>query len=257
VNSLRAYKAFLIFSALLAGAAAAAGCGGSSSRTAGDDDPAGAGGDAGSGAQGGSSNGGTGVGGSSVGGSNVGGSSVGGSSVGGSSVGGMETGGSSTGGMSTGGMSTGGMSTGGVAGTSGGAAGAGGVCSLPIVSGNCNAYFQGFGFSTTDGNCQPFVYGGCGGNDNRFGTLAECEATCGGSLSVCPPRAPHRLDCSAEGRVCTYDLENCLCAPTITGLCSKLDSTCTLFDGGVSPIIGAGWQKCSCTNGAWVCELGG
>jgi hypothetical protein len=238
VNSLRAHKAFLIFSALLAGAAAAAGCGGSSSRNVDDGDQAGAGADAGagSGGQGGSSNGG-----SSVGGSSVGGSSVGGSSVGGSSVGGM---------------ATGGMSTGGIAGTFGGSGGAGGICSLPLVSGNCNAYFPSFGFSTTDGNCQPFVYGGCGGNENRFETLAECEATCGGSLSACPVRPLRGFACMEENQVCTYDTDNCLCAPKAQFSCTKIDPECMFPppDAGVSEIVVVAYQRCVCDFGTWACQ---
>jgi hypothetical protein len=253
---MRARKAFLVFSALLVGAAAAAGCGGSSSRTAGDDgDQAGAGGDAGSGDRGGSSNGGTGAGGSST-----GGMSTGGMSTGGMSTGGMSTGGISTGGISTGGISTGGMSTGGVAGTSAGTGGGGGICSLPLVTGSCQAYFPSFGFSTTTGNCVPFVYGGCGGNDNRFATLVECEAACGGPrLSDCPETAPDGLECPEEGKVCTYDFENCLCAPTIVGgPCSKVDSGCALRpDAGVSPIVVASYKACTCSSGKWTCVFTG
>src|SRR5690606_41018756 len=35
-------------------------------------------------------------------------------------------------------------------------------------------------FSTEKGQCVPFVYGGCGGNENNFESLEDCEAVCGG-----------------------------------------------------------------------------
>lgn len=33
-------------------------------------------------------------------------------------------------------------------------------------------------YDTERGRCLPFAYGGCGGNDNRFNTEAECTGIC-------------------------------------------------------------------------------
>lgn len=52
-------------------------------------------------------------------------------------------------------------------------------CELPPVSGPCEAAFQRWYFDSDKGSCEPFIWGGCGGNDNRFETLAACEAACG------------------------------------------------------------------------------
>jgi hypothetical protein len=153
-------------------------------------------------------------------------------------------------------MSAGGSSAGGVAGT-GGAAGAGGVCSLPLETGNCDAYFASFGFSQADGRCVPFVYGGCGGNDNRFASLVECEASCGGSLSKCPPELPaSNAMCSIRGQACTYDFAGCLCAPTAPSNCSRIEPSCgALPDAGVSPIVIAAYHHCTCEATGWECGV--
>ncbi|KAK4313802.1 hypothetical protein Pmani_014877 [Petrolisthes manimaculis] len=62
-------------------------------------------------------------------------------------------------------------------------------CYLPSVSltGNihCTAHFKMWSFSAVRGECYEFIYGGCGGTDNLYGTRAACEATC---LNQSPPQ---------------------------------------------------------------------
>ena len=54
------------------------------------------------------------------------------------------------------------------------------VCSLPKVEGFCLGYFPSWFYNSTSGQCEDFVYGGCGGNTNRFHTKNRCLATCEG-----------------------------------------------------------------------------
>ncbi|XP_045168888.2 papilin-like [Mercenaria mercenaria] len=53
------------------------------------------------------------------------------------------------------------------------------VCNLPPSPGPCRASFQRFFFNIQTCQCESFIYGGCGGNDNRYETLQECQARCG------------------------------------------------------------------------------
>ncbi|KAM9592964.1 LOW QUALITY PROTEIN: collagen alpha-1(VII) chain [Trichechus inunguis] len=57
-------------------------------------------------------------------------------------------------------------------------------CLLPLDEGSCTAYTLRWYHRAVAGGtgaCRPFVYGGCGGNDNRFETHEACERRC-------PPR---------------------------------------------------------------------
>lgn len=55
----------------------------------------------------------------------------------------------------------------------------GATCALPFEAGECDAAIPVFWHNPDTGECEENVYGGCGGNDNRFATLAECEGACG------------------------------------------------------------------------------
>ncbi len=51
-------------------------------------------------------------------------------------------------------------------------------CDLPIVSGPCDAFIPRFAFNRHTGQCERFIYGGCGGNSNNFPSLDACETQC-------------------------------------------------------------------------------
>ncbi|XP_036004748.1 collagen alpha-1(VII) chain isoform X2 [Fundulus heteroclitus] len=52
-------------------------------------------------------------------------------------------------------------------------------CLLPLSEGACSDYALVWYFHGQSGECRPFVYGGCGGNQNRFTSRQECESLCG------------------------------------------------------------------------------
>ena len=52
------------------------------------------------------------------------------------------------------------------------------VCSLPKMTGPCKAARPSYYFDNDTQSCLPFIFGGCGGNGNRFKTLKECTDRC-------------------------------------------------------------------------------
>jgi hypothetical protein len=102
-----------------------------------------------------------------------------------------------------GGAGKGGSSTGGRGGSATG--GSGGAlpsrCRLPADSGPCEAAFRKYYHDARTGVCVPFIYGGCGGNDNRFDTIAECQAACrGGTPDM--DRCDKSVDCQLIAPEC-------------------------------------------------------
>ena len=51
------------------------------------------------------------------------------------------------------------------------------TCLLRPDAGPCRAFVTRFFYNAALNRCESFTYGGCGGNGNRFMTLAECQAS--------------------------------------------------------------------------------
>jgi tissue factor pathway inhibitor len=47
------------------------------------------------------------------------------------------------------------------------------ICTLERDPGPCKAYIPSYFFNSASGQCEKFIYGGCGGNENRFSLLEE------------------------------------------------------------------------------------
>ncbi|KAK3093856.1 hypothetical protein FSP39_021105 [Pinctada imbricata] len=65
----------------------------------------------------------------------------------------------------------------------------GGYCTMPKDAGNCLAYIPAWYYDHDTGTCKEFVYGGCGGNDNRFTSQEICEASCNRDMVCQMPKA--------------------------------------------------------------------
>ena len=51
-------------------------------------------------------------------------------------------------------------------------------CDLPKVVGPCEGNYPSWYHEAETGECLPFRYGGCLGNNNRFASHQECDAAC-------------------------------------------------------------------------------
>ncbi|XP_046372865.1 papilin-like [Haliotis rufescens] len=51
-------------------------------------------------------------------------------------------------------------------------------CLLPLDSGICRAILRNYFYNTTSKQCEEFYYGGCGGNENNWKSLEECQQRC-------------------------------------------------------------------------------
>lgn len=51
-------------------------------------------------------------------------------------------------------------------------------CHQPMEEGGCQRYTLRWYYNQRAAECRPFVYSGCQGNLNRFGSQEECELHC-------------------------------------------------------------------------------
>ena len=52
------------------------------------------------------------------------------------------------------------------------------ICALEKSVGNCKGLIARFYYNSAAGQCEEFIYGGCGGNENNFKTIDECQKNC-------------------------------------------------------------------------------
>ena len=52
------------------------------------------------------------------------------------------------------------------------------ICTLPEDGGKCRAIMERYRFNANTKRCEVFQYGGCGGNENNFEDIHECEKAC-------------------------------------------------------------------------------
>jgi hypothetical protein len=141
------------------------------------------------------------------------------------------------------------------------------LCLMPADSGPCKAAILEYFFNVETGRCEPFTYGGCEGNANRFDTLDACQKRCTPNQEYCPDKVPPvNVVYSCIGRsVCYYSsISSCRCVLT-DGLfwCNEtgcdldagnwidLDAS-VLPDGGSNPNA-ARILACGCGSPGWSC----
>ncbi|KAL5503585.1 hypothetical protein EMCRGX_G010557 [Ephydatia muelleri] len=87
------------------------------------------------------------------------------------------------------------------------------VCQASPESGFCEAYFPSYFYNSTSGKCEKFVYGGCGGNANRFSSKQQCNDKC-----VCS-QPPVTGPCELAFPAFYYNARKNTCVPFIYGGC--------------------------------------
>ncbi|XP_072130540.1 kunitz-type protease inhibitor 2 isoform X4 [Mobula birostris] len=72
-------------------------------------------------------------------------------------------------------------------------------CYAPAVTGRCRAAFPRWYYDPAQQNCLPFIYGGCGGNNNNFVSKGNCLAACWGVPALVSEPPERKLSVEDKG----------------------------------------------------------
>ncbi|XP_060068958.1 papilin-like isoform X3 [Ylistrum balloti] len=90
-------------------------------------------------------------------------------------------------------------------------------CGLKMDTGPCRASIPAWYYSHIEGRCKEFLYGGCGGNKNRFISRDVCEASCNRE-AVCMLQ-PDKGNCVQSVQRYYYDVSQDACVSLDYGGC--------------------------------------
>lgn len=106
-------------------------------------------------------------------------------------------------------------------------------CSQPFDAGVCNAAFPVFSFNPATGQCDSQVYGGCGGNTNRFETMEACQGACLAPLGAACQVGGVVYPSGAEGIQEPTSCNTCSCQDGAL-ICTEINCPVPCPDGQVS-----------------------
>lgn len=119
------------------------------------------------------------------------------------------------------------------------------ICGLPAESGECDGAFQRWYFNAGSGQCEAFVYGGCGGNANNFESAEACGAVCSETTpSMCVDQS-YDVIVAGGGRSFGECIEGCIsrlsfgfpadgaqCDRAVVEVCdNNFDGVCSMHEG--------------------------
>ncbi|XP_055510274.1 WAP, Kazal, immunoglobulin, Kunitz and NTR domain-containing protein 2-like [Leucoraja erinacea] len=98
------------------------------------------------------------------------------------------------------------------------------ACGLPALQGGCRVWEPRWAYSGLHRQCQPFIYGGCGGNENNFESRETCE-------EICPyPRSQQCKACKPRFKIVTsFCKSDYVIVGRLSELAEEADSGRALF----------------------------
>ncbi|CDW59458.1 papilin [Trichuris trichiura] len=98
-------------------------------------------------------------------------------------------------------------------------------CEQPKEEGNCLGMFKKYFYNSFTKQCDMFIYSGCGGNDNNFETIEECEARCNVVKKKRPCKQPKDAGpCKGKFERYFYNVETKKCEKFFYGGCEGNDN---------------------------------